>query len=589
VLESDDTKIGRNLAEKARLLLESKYGGKYQIFSFDTYFIGLCADEDEIAQYLRFNESRIWVGVGKIDEKRSDQTFMDCVQIAAQSGGDFYEQLRGHFCVARINLHSKILEVAANRFGTVPMFWGEGDGVLLWAPDIQACMLAPGVDRSFDQIALAEGFLFDNIFLDRTPFVGIRHLPSGTVAICERGKRTRLKKYWYGRLWGRHKRSQSGLLAEGFAVAEEAIRSRIGDAKTVTIFLSGGLDSRVILGVAQGVVNIETWTHGAPGCWDLRSGRKLADLVGSIHSEFVFRPHHYVEMNEPMVFLSGGMSHAGHFHLGATARHFKIPERVVLSGLLGGPIFGCFSNPVKKPHHAAEDEVERYMVEEGFLTREELELLCEPDIWGEVRKDLQVLMTECLAENSPSDLPEYIGITQRQSKLLIFTDRLVGCYHDVRLPYTHYGLAEFCLSLPPEWRYDRKFEQLLIKESFPELAKVMVPEIGTEPLPSKIRKGLGKARIKSWRLWQLAVELVSGGRYSTTNPLQKETHSVLFRQDLRTWLNEAIDILEEKEILTREASNYFRKYFFRGRYDLPRFRVVALEKLCHLVDRTPQV
>jgi asparagine synthetase B (glutamine-hydrolysing) len=434
---------------------------------------------------------------------------------------------------------------------------------------------------------LGEGFLFDNIFLDRTPFASIRHLPSGSVMTRRRGKTPYVKKYWHAKLWSETRGAVGDLVDQGTFVCKEAVRAALGSAKSAAILLSGGLDSRVILGAASETVDLDAWSYGAPGCWDLSAGRKLAAIAGARHEAVTLRAHHYVEMNDKMVALSGGMSHAGHMHMGAVARRFSVPERVVLTGLIGGPIFGCFSRPEKDARHSAEDEIDRYMAAEACLTRAELALLCGDDVWGEIRRDLRTLMDECLENNSPVDLPEYVGLIQRQSSLLIFSEQLLGLYHDVRLPYAHYGLAEFCLSLSPGWRFQRKLEQLLIKKSFPDLAGVSIPEIAAPPYSSVRRERWGRAKMKVRRLMQVGAELGSRGKYSPTNPLQKERQSALLRQELKPWLHEQLDLLQQRGLLTPEASIYFKRPFLRGRYDLPRFRLVALQELSSLAEKVP--
>jgi asparagine synthetase B (glutamine-hydrolysing) len=587
IVEAENDEMGMSLAESVGLMLTSLNGGHYHVFARANYFIGFHEKRCGVAGYVKIDDAEVYAGAGRLDDERTGLTFIDAVERAHAAGNYFYERLRGHFGVGHIDFRAGVLTAASNRFGTVPMFWCEGDGLFLLAPDILACLLTPGLDRAFDPVALAEGFLFDNILLDRTPFASIRHLPAGSVLTRRRGKKPSVKKYWQAKLWSDARAAPGDLVEQGGLLCTEAVRAASGDAESSAILLSGGLDSRIILGAARGTKDVDLWTYGAPGCWDLSAGRKLAEIAGGGQHAVTLRAHHYVEMSERMVMLSGGMSHAGHMHMGAVGRRFSAPERVVLTGLLGGPIFGCFSSPEKNTGTSADDEIDRYMATEVCLTRPELRLLCEDDVWCEIRKDLRALMDECLEQNRPADLPEYVGLTQRQSGLLIFSEQLLGLYHDVRLPYAHYGLAEFCLSLPPEWRFQRKLEQLLIEKSFPDLAGVPVPEMGAPPYSSASRGLWGKTKIRAWRLMQIGAELASHGKYSPANPLQKERQSALLRQELKPWLHEHLDLLMERGLLRAGAAVYFKRPFLRGRYDLPRFRLVALQQLCDLAEKVP--
>jgi asparagine synthase (glutamine-hydrolysing) len=72
---------------------------------------------------------------------------------------------------------------------------------------------------------------------------------------------------------------------------EEAVRIRIENTdRPVGFFLSGGLDSSLVAAIARGLTPgpIKTFSIGAPDSADLRAARKVADFLGTEHTEVHF-------------------------------------------------------------------------------------------------------------------------------------------------------------------------------------------------------------------------------------------------------------------------------------------------------------
>ena len=160
-------------------------------------------------------------------------------------------RLRGEFAVVLADLRRNALVAIRDRFGIKPLFYAVHDGEVFFASEIKA-LLAMGVPARWD---------FDNAYLgfagphERTMFKGIRAVPPGCFAIAQDGE-VRIYPYWD---WefptadeiARDDRSEEEIVADFREVLRDAVRERLVADVEVACYLSGGIDSCAVLGLAQ--------------------------------------------------------------------------------------------------------------------------------------------------------------------------------------------------------------------------------------------------------------------------------------------------------------------------------------------------
>jgi len=591
IVETEDERLGTILANAIAKGLQRRVPTAAKIVIRPPFFVGVVAAVRAPEEFIQDEGPVLRVGYGWLDDMAPRDTFISRFLQAEATGIGFYRNLRGDFSAARLEPYNRQFEIASNRLGTKPMFWAEGPGVRIWSPQIRLCLLAPEIDRAFDRVALLEGLALDNVLLDRTPFARVRQLPPATVAMGCVGKALQFKRYWHLKLWGKTGGEQLEQVEEGCRRIGKAVANCLGGDAEAKLYLSGGLDSRVILGGLKDQARIvESWSYGAPGCWDIAVALKLAKICGTIPRVVNLAAEHYRDLSRDMVDVSGGMSHSGHIHMGVPARLFGNGRLKILTGLTAGPIFGCFSGAVSIPQANAEQQALNHLRNRSLLTPDELSYLgAFGTAWEQASQDILRLQEENMAANPPEGLAEYIGINQRGAKLLIFSDQLASLTQEVRLPFANYDVGDFFLNLSPPWRRERLFEQLMIHHGYPELSAEMVPELAAPPLSSKTALTLGRARIKVWRWHQLVWEIASGGHFSPTNPLQKERQGPLLATQLRPWLLDCLDSLVELGEITEAGRRYFALRHLGGRMEIVRFRLISLATLYEARERWPVV
>jgi asparagine synthase (glutamine-hydrolysing) len=159
-------------------------------------------------------------------------------------------RLRGEFAFAIWDERTRVLFAARDRFGVKPLFWARHDGAVYVASEVKA-LFAAGVPAHWDPEALYLGILVRHP--DRTLFKGVHTLPPGHYLLAsQRG--VAVHPYWdidYPPAHAVEARDPQELV-DGFReVLDGAVKTRLRADVPVGCYLSGGLDSCAVLGLAQ--------------------------------------------------------------------------------------------------------------------------------------------------------------------------------------------------------------------------------------------------------------------------------------------------------------------------------------------------
>ena len=264
-------------------------------------------------------------------------------------GARCVERLRGMFAFAVWDARRGTLFLARDRIGKKPLYYWQGGGVLVFASEIKALLGHPGPGRAVDWPAFHHYLAYGYTPAARSAFAGIAKLPPGHTAVLEAGTLS-LRRYWAlpaaepapPRL-DRHELGER-IRAE----IREAVRLRLESDVPLGAFLSGGVDSSIVVASMREVTGgrITTFSIGfgaAAASWDERPyARQVAERFGTEHHEEVVEPKAAElaplivrSFDEPFADSSAIATYAV---AAATARHVK----VALSGIGGDEAFAGY-------------------------------------------------------------------------------------------------------------------------------------------------------------------------------------------------------------------------------------------------------
>ncbi|MBI5759292.1 MAG: asparagine synthase (glutamine-hydrolyzing) [Planctomycetales bacterium] len=221
------------------------------------------------------------------------------VHLYEEHGPACVERLRGMFAFAIWDDRQKVLFLARDRLGKKPLFYRREPDRVLFGSELKALLEVPGIAREIDPQAVDEYLTYQYVPHPHCILRGFSKLPPAHWATFRDGV-FEVRKYWTppfeeevdGGRW----------MADGYAGAKkrlrevltEAVRLRLRSDVPLGAFLSGGVDSTIIVGLMQQLSNrpVQTYSIGFPvASFDERSyAREAATHLGTDHHEFVVKP-----------------------------------------------------------------------------------------------------------------------------------------------------------------------------------------------------------------------------------------------------------------------------------------------------------
>ena len=169
------------------------------------------------------------------------------------------EKLNGIFAFAIYNISEKELFIARDQIGIKPLYIYNYNGTFLFGSEIKSFINYPGFNKEIDNYAIKEYLKYLYSPGTRTPFKHVRKLePGNFIKINLSGLDSNLtyeiieKKYFDIKLTNNYENyTKKEAIEKTGLVLYEAIKKQLVSDVPVGFFLSGGLDSSLIVGLAK--------------------------------------------------------------------------------------------------------------------------------------------------------------------------------------------------------------------------------------------------------------------------------------------------------------------------------------------------
>ncbi|KAJ7244949.1 putative asparagine synthase [Mycena rebaudengoi] len=149
------------------------------------------------------------------------------VQLYKRSGFNLLFHLRGEFAFILYDVKRRLLYIARDRFGIKPLYYTVSENRILFASEMMASM-GMGWKAEWDITSIVQGGEFAD---DCTVFRGVKKLLAGHFAVC-------------------HASGIDEMISTVQGHLVEAVRLRLRSDVPLAVYLSGGLDSSAVAGIA---------------------------------------------------------------------------------------------------------------------------------------------------------------------------------------------------------------------------------------------------------------------------------------------------------------------------------------------------
>jgi len=215
------------------------------------------------------------------------------VHLYEEYGTKCLQFLRGMFALAVWDDAKKSLLLARDRIGQKPLCYTEVDNKLVFASEIKSILQVKQVPRQVNIEAIHNYLTYQYVPSPLTAFKGIFKLPPAHYLLWENGKIS-IEQYWSLNLVNKIKMSEDEYCSRLRDLFEESVKLRLVSDVPLGAFLSGGLDSSIVVGVMSKLMRepVKTFSIGfrEEKYNELNYARIVADHFKTDHHEYIVKP-----------------------------------------------------------------------------------------------------------------------------------------------------------------------------------------------------------------------------------------------------------------------------------------------------------
>jgi len=275
-----------------------------------------------------------------------------------QWGAAAIARLRGMFGLAIWDQRSRTLLVARDRIGIKPIYYAEQSGRLYFGSEMKSLLEAPGLPRAIDLDALDHYLSFLYTPRDGSIFSSIRKLPPGHLLTWHEGRVT-IEQYWQMAAAEPFRGSEAEAVAQLRSVLSDAVRCHLLSDVPLGAFLSGGVDSSVVVGLMTEATGqrVKTFSIGfdEPAFDELEHARRVAEHFATDHHEFVVTPDGLDILDRVVSHFDEPFADSSAIPTWYVSEMARRHVTVVLSGDGGDELFGGYDRYLPHPRVVAFD------------------------------------------------------------------------------------------------------------------------------------------------------------------------------------------------------------------------------------------
>ena len=208
-------------------------------------------------------------------------------------GENVFKNLNGMFGVAIWDANKNALILARDRVGKKPLFYSEHNGSVVFASDIKSVIEGLGTVPEIDIKSMDAYLTYLNVPHPQSIYKKIKKL-SPAHYIVFRKNSTNIKRYWFLSFRDKINMKEDQCLHEITKLLNLAIKDRLASDVPLGAFLSGGIDSSLVVALMSKLSpeKVKTFSIGFEdeSYNELPYAKKMADRYDTDHHEFILKP-----------------------------------------------------------------------------------------------------------------------------------------------------------------------------------------------------------------------------------------------------------------------------------------------------------
>jgi len=219
------------------------------------------------------------------------------IHLWEEKGPQLLQDMRGMFAIALWDERRQTLFLARDRMGKKPLFYAHSPGKIVFGSEIKVILQDPEFVPEPNLEAIKYYLAYQAVPAPHSAFKGIQKLPPAHYLLAGNG-RVQVRRYWklsyHDPLRVDSEAAERDLQVEIIERLREAVRLRLISDVPLGAFLSGGIDSSIVVALMSGLMDrpVKTFSIGFPQAEydELPYARQVAERYHTEHHELIVTP-----------------------------------------------------------------------------------------------------------------------------------------------------------------------------------------------------------------------------------------------------------------------------------------------------------
>jgi asparagine synthase (glutamine-hydrolysing) len=310
------------------------------------------SNEDHTIQIVFNGEIYNFQGLrGPLEKKghrfKSNSDTEVLIHLYEEKGTGMLDDLEGMFAFAIWDEKNNILFLARDHLGIKPLYYSFYNGTLLFASEIKSLLAAGNLtDNTVNYNAVRAYFRYSYIPHPMTFYKNISKLEPGHFIIADRNG-IKKRQYW-DLVPGNILADEAEIIETHKKLVLETVKSHLISDAPLGAFLSGGVDSSIVVSVMSEISNarVRTFTIGferASNTKDIELSRLISGYFGTSHHEYIMNPDISELFDEIVWYLDEPFSITSAIPIYLNSKFAKQNVDVVLTGDGADEVYAGYS------------------------------------------------------------------------------------------------------------------------------------------------------------------------------------------------------------------------------------------------------
>lgn len=234
----------------------------------------------------------------------SDSDTETIIHLYEDLGPKCFEHLNGMFAIAIWDRNKRQLVLARDRLGKKPLLYQMLDNQLLFGSELKALAQSPSFNKDVSAGAIDSYLTYQYVPHPQSIYSNSRKVPPGNFVVFREGQPAQPKSYWNVNWAAENEMSTDQAVGGLRELLTDSIQLRLRSDVPLGAFLSGGVDSSLIVALAQKMMSqpLHTFSIGFDQADfdETHYARQVSGWAGTEHREYKVASN-AIDTLEPLV------------------------------------------------------------------------------------------------------------------------------------------------------------------------------------------------------------------------------------------------------------------------------------------------